>query len=149
MLIGAIATREVVFCARDMSAFEVAQLMRSNHVGDLVVVEQRKGKPIPVGIVTDRDLAVEVMAKEVDPKTVTAGEIMTPELVVAVENEDIFDAIKKMHWKGIRRMPVVNSEGELVGIATFDDLVEFLAQAQVDVARIGRLQQIEEYGIRP
>ena len=149
MHIGTIATRDVVFCQRDTSALEAAQLMRSNHVGDLVVVEERSGMRVPIGILTDRDLAVEVMAKQVDPNGVTAGDIMTPDPMVAVEREDLVETIQRMRWKGIRRMPVTDDRGELMGIATLDDLVEFLAQTLVDVSHIGRLQQIEEQSFRP
>jgi CBS domain-containing protein len=149
MHIGTIATRDVVFCQRDTSALEAAQLMRSNHVGDLVVVEERSGMRVPIGIVTDRDLAVEVMAKQVDPNSITAGDIMTPDPMVAVEREDLVETIQRMRWKGIRRMPVTDDRGELMGIATLDDLVEFLAQTLVDVSHIGRLQQIEEQSFRP
>ena len=66
MLIGDICTREVVQCDRTTPALELAQLMHRSHVGDIVVTDQPNGKRIAVGIVTDRDLVVKVMAGERD-----------------------------------------------------------------------------------
>ena len=76
-----ICTPEVVFCEPQTTILEAAQLMRSSHVGSLVVTEKPNGERVPVGIVTDRDLVVEVMATELDPATLTVGDIMAPALV--------------------------------------------------------------------
>ncbi len=67
MPIGEICNRDTVIVKRDDTALEAAKLMRQHHVGDVVVVEERDGAQIPVGIVTDRDLVVEIMATELDP----------------------------------------------------------------------------------
>ena len=72
MRIDEICTREVVKCSRKTSALDLAQLMRSSHVGDIVVVDEPNGERVPVGIVTDCDLVVQVMALETDPAAVTA-----------------------------------------------------------------------------
>jgi CBS domain-containing protein len=96
MRIGELCTREVVYCERTTGAVEVAQLMRSHHVGDLVVVDRRNGRLRPVGIVTDRDLVVEVLARRVDPESVTAGDLMSAALVTAKQSEPVHDAIERM-----------------------------------------------------
>ena len=148
MRIGELCTRDVVFCRRDTSAVGVADLMRKGHVGDLLVIDELDGERVPVGIITDRDLVIEVMAKEIDPRDVTAGDIMGRELAVATEDEDFYETIQRMRAKGIRRMPVVNAKGGLVGIATLDDLVEFLAETLGEVSRISRRQEVRERSAR-
>jgi CBS domain-containing protein len=83
MRIGDICTREVIHCSRATTALELAQLMRSSHVGDVVVVDQPNGHKMPVGIVTDRDLVVEVLAREADPALAKPGELVAREFVTA------------------------------------------------------------------
>jgi CBS domain-containing protein len=144
MPIGEICNREVVFATRDTSILEAAQLMRRHHVGDLVVVDEKNGKRIPVGIVTDRDIVIEVIAKEADINSLTAGDIMGPELVTAREAEGVFEAIQLMRLKGVRRMPVVDPHGGLVGIISVDDLVELLAEEMNELAKLISREQVRE-----
>lgn len=68
--------REVIFVQRDDTVLEAAKLMRQHRVGDLQVVEDRDGVSIPVGVVTDRDLVVEIMAPELDSMVITVGDII-------------------------------------------------------------------------
>ena len=144
MQIGKICKRKVVCCGLDATALEAAQIMRTEHVGDIVVIDDRDGRRRPVGIVTDRDLIVQVVAKAVDPNSVCASEVMGPELIVAEEHEDIYETVQRMRWKGVRRVPVVNAQGELIGIASVDDLAEVLSEALSDVARISNRQRADE-----
>jgi signal-transduction protein with cAMP-binding, CBS, and nucleotidyltransferase domain len=136
MHIGEICTRSVVTCRRDASALELAQLMRDHHVGDVIVVDEHEGATTPVGVVTDRDLVIEVMAKGVDPDRVRAEDLVAVEVVTAFESELVYDAIWHMRGKGIRRLPVVNARNHLVGVLTADDVTKFLAQELTEVARI-------------
>lgn len=136
MRIGEICTREVVHCGRDTSVAEIAQLMRNHHVGDVIVVEPHQGKLVPVGIVTDRDLVVQVLAQGVGPDALTANDLMSDELVTAVESEVVYDAIWHMRTKGIRRLPVVDERKFLIGVLTADDVTEFLAEELAQIARI-------------
>lgn len=144
MPIGEICNRGVVFATRDTSILETAQLMRRHHVGDLVVVDEKNGKRIPVGIVTDRDIVIEVIAKEADINSLTAGDIMGPELVTAREAEGVFETIQLMRLKGVRRMPVVDTQGGLVGIVSVDDLVELLAEEMNELAKLISREQVRE-----
>lgn len=134
MHIREICTRSVVTCRRDASALELAQLMRERHVGAVIVVDENAGQLTPVGLVTDRDLVVEVMACGVDPAILRAGDLVIAEPVTAVESELVFDAIWHMRSKGIRRLPVVDAQGHLLGILTSDDVTRFLAEQLTDVA---------------
>jgi signal-transduction protein with cAMP-binding, CBS, and nucleotidyltransferase domain len=144
MQIGDVCTRNVIECGRKTTALEVAQLMRSSHVGDVVVVDQPNGKKVAVGIVTDRDLVVQVMALEADPGIVTAGELMAPELVTAAEANDVFDTVELMRFKGVRRVPVVDEHGELVGIVTLDDLLKVIGEHLTLLARVMVRERFQE-----
>ena len=147
MPIGEICNREVVIAERSLSVGEAARLMRSPHVGDLVVVEKKAGHNRPVGIVTDRDIVVEVVAAGVAPDSLTIGDIMGQDLATVREGEGVFETMRLMRAKGVRRMPVVDSEGGLVGIVTLDDLVTLLAEEMAELAKlVSREQQREATG---
>ena len=110
--------RQVVTATANATLAEVARLMRNQHVGTVVIVEGRK----PVGIVTDRDIVVETVACGRDPCTLAAGEMMTPSPTVIPEDEDTAWTVKVMRDRGIRRLPVVDAAGALVGIVALDDM---------------------------
>lgn len=128
MSVGEICNREVVIVSRETTAMEAAQLMRQQHVGDVIVVNDLKNGRIPVGIVTDRDLVVELMSQGLEPEAVTVGDIMSSELLTVKETDDMFAAIDAMRTRGVRRLPVVNAVGGLVGILTLDDLLDVMAE---------------------
>jgi CBS domain-containing protein len=128
MTIGAICNREVITVQRDASVLHAATLMRQYHVGDVVVIKEHKGKPVPIGIVTDRDIVIEVIATELDAAVITTGDIMVANLFVIKESAGIFEAVQSMTAKGVRRLPVVDEDGGLLGIVTLDDLLLLLAK---------------------
>ena len=136
MPVGEICTREVTVMRRDETVMEAAKLMRQHHVGSILVVEDRNGVQIPVGIVTDRDLVVEVMAPELDHMVITVGDIMTQELFTVKDGMDTFEAIQYMRSKTVRRLPVVDEAGGLVGILTLDDVLELLAEEMLDLSKL-------------
>lgn len=144
MTVGTVCNREVVFATKEATVPELAQLMRKFHVGDVVVVEEKGNKRIPVGIVTDRDLVVEVVAKGVPMDKVTAGDIMSAELVTVYEDEGLWLTLQRMRVKAIRRLPVVSSDGALVGILTFDDVIDLLASELHELARLLAREQEHE-----
>jgi CBS domain-containing protein len=136
MAVGEICNREVVIAKKTLSVVDAAQLMRKHHVGDLVVVEERNGRRHPVGIVTDRDIVVEVVAAEVNPDGLKVGDIMGPEVATVRESEGLFEALRYMRGKGVRRMPVVDRDGGLIGILTLDDLLSLLAEEMTELAKL-------------
>jgi CBS domain-containing protein len=147
MTIGKVCNREVVFIHAQASIPEAARLMREYHVGDLVVIKEKTGKRVPVGIVTDRDIVLEVIAEGVSMDDVCVGDIMSDNLVTARESDGLLETIKLMRTKGIRRLPVVNDDNELVGILSVDDLIDLLSEQIVDLARlIAREQGREKVG---
>jgi CBS domain-containing protein len=144
MRVGDFCIRDVVQCTRDASALELSQLMRESHVGDVVVVDQPNGKKIAVGIVTDRDLVIEVMARERDPALVTAKDLMGGELVTVGEGNDVYETAELMRDRGVRRTPVVDDQGGLLGIVTLDDLLRIIGEQLALLTRVvarGRFQE--------
>ncbi|MCK9394296.1 MAG: CBS domain-containing protein [Methylobacter sp.] len=144
MSIGEFCNREVVFATREMSLPEAAQLMREHHVGDLVVVDEVDGKRVPVGIVTDRDMVIEVIAQSLDLDEFRVGDIMGHHLVSVQEKEGVFETIRLMRSQGVRRIPVVNSEGGLAGIVSADDILELLAEEMTELAKVVPREQERE-----
>lgn len=149
MSVGEICNREVVIAERSMSVAEAARLMRSHHVGNLVIVENTGTRNHPVGIVTDRDIIVEVVAAGEEPASLAVGDIMGAELATVLESEGIFETMRYMRTQSVRRMPVVDHEGGLVGIVTVDDLLTFLAEEMTELARTISRQQEREAAARP
>jgi CBS domain-containing protein len=148
MPIGEICNRKVIVAQRDDSVLEAAKLMRQHHVGAVLVVEERNGKRVPVGVVTDRDLIVEIIAPELDPEAITVGDIMQQEVAVIDENIGVFETIRYMRGKGIRRLPVVDGSGGLVGIVTLDDLLMLLAEELDALAKLVAREQEKEASSR-
>lgn len=144
MAIGEICNREVAFAGRETTVNAAAKLMRHYHVGSLVIVDDYSGKRVPVGIVTDRDLVVEVEAMDLDPKVITIGDIMSGELFTVPESQGVLETMEVMRFKGVRRLPVVDSEGRLAGIITIDDLLEVLAEELTDLTRVISKEQARE-----
>jgi len=148
MAIGEICNREVVFARRDDSVKDAAQLMREHHVGDLVIVDESNGQRIPCGIVTDRDIVVGVVAKGLDPDALRVAEVTGAELVLARESDGVSETIELMRAKGVRRVPIVDARGALVGIVTADDILELLAEEMTALARMVAREQRHEVELR-
>ena len=145
MPVGEICNREVVFAARTTTIVEAAQLMRRYHVGDLVVADEVEGRRVPVGMVTDRDLVVEVLAREQPFDACTVDAVMSAGVVCVPESTGLIETIQLMRSHGVRRLPVVDANGALVGILAADDL---LAEELSALARIGRRGQEREVRAR-
>jgi CBS domain-containing protein len=144
MAIGEICSREVVFVARSESCADAARLMRENHVGSLVVVEEAAAPGVPIGMITDRDLAVGVMALGLDPENTLVEAVMRPRIALVRESEGLGRAIALMRAEGVRRLPVVKADGTLVGILAADDLIELFADELAGLAAmIGKSARIE------
>ena len=127
------ATSVVAVVEPETPAAVVAQLMRKHHIGALVVVDAQE-KTRPVGIVTDRDLVLELMAEGLDPAVFTAGDIMSVELVLASPEMDAMEAVQLMKKHRLRRLIMADAQGRLVGIATMEDVLELLTQELASLA---------------
>lgn len=149
MTIGEICSRTVVFVHENMSLSDAANLMRDHHVGSLVVVKEGDPKRVPTGIITDRDIVIEVVAQGLDHDTLRVGEVMAGDLVTAREQDNMLDALQVMRRRGIRRMPVVTESGSLAGIVTIDDLLEIVAEELDDVVKAIASERQKETRARP
>ena len=149
MTVGEICNREIIVIQRDESVQEAAKLMRQFHVGAVIVIDKPNGCTVPIGIITDRDLVVEVMATELDETVITVGDIMTPDIVAVKENTATNEAIELMRRKTVRRLPVVDESGELIGILTLDDALQILSEQMLDLAKLVRYEQKKEQRHRP
>jgi CBS domain-containing protein len=128
MRVGEFCSREVVIVDREETIVEAARLMREKHVGDVVVVEERAGERFPVGILTDRDIVVQLVAAGIALDAVSIGDAMSFELATAREEDGLLDTIRQMQLKGVRRLPVVDAHGALVGILSVDDVLELISE---------------------
>lgn len=145
MTVGDICNRDVVVAPKNEMIVDAAKRMRTSHVGDLIVVENRNERHVPIGIVTDRDIVISVVAG--DPAHINyllVSDVMSSDLVTAQEQDTIEMALKKMHEHGVRRLPIVDGAGGLVGIFTLDDALRYLSAQQSElVALVARGQQHE------
>ncbi|HYL00964.1 MAG TPA: CBS domain-containing protein [Steroidobacteraceae bacterium] len=145
MLISEICTTDVVCCMPDTTALEAARLMRSRHVGDVVVVSDVEKERVPVGVVTDRDLAIEVLGNGREAAIMPLSGLVRAPVVIAAEYEDVHSALERMRAHGVRRMPVVDDRGALVGIVTLDDLLgALLADMHALLETTGKAQRREQ-----
>ena len=127
------ATSVVAVVEPETPAVVVAKLMRQHHIGALIVVDATE-KTRAVGIVTDRDLVLELMAEGLDPAVFTAGDIMSVDLVTATPEMDAMDAVQLMKTHRLRRLVITDEAGRLVGIATMEDVLELLARELASLA---------------
>ena len=143
-----VCVRSVVHVNRETTIHEAAQLMRQHHVGDLIVADPGEDGIKPVGIITDRDVVLSVVAPKLDATVITVGDIMGADLVTCREDMGVSECIHKMRSRGVRRMPIVNLAGDLVGIVSVDDLIEILAEELSELARLIAREQGREVRLR-
>jgi CBS domain-containing protein len=135
MTIGELCKRVVVTIHRGASAEDAARLMLASHIGNLVVVDPADTRK-PVGIITDRDIAVKVVAQGLAPAATPVGSVMSTPVMTLHEDDSFIAALDKMSAQGVRRAPVLDREGRLKGLVSVDDLVPLLAR---ELAKIGAL----------
>lgn len=149
MPLGATFHPAVVSVPRDASIGAAARAMREHHVGAVVVVEPRAdGREIPVGILTDRDIVIELVAEDVPLDKVRVADVMSQDLVTAHRDDAVNDNIAVMMKHGIKRLPLVDESGALVGIFSADDYVESVAKELLGLARLPRRQMQVERRLR-
>jgi CBS domain-containing protein len=149
MTVGEVCNRNVVVAPKTEMIVDAAKRMRTSHVGDLVVVENRGGGHVPIGIVTDRDIVISVVAG--DPEHINyllVSDVMSDDLVTARERESVEAALKKMEEHGVRRLPIVDAEGLLVGILTLDDVLQYLTAQQSELVALVAKEQRRERQFR-
>lgn len=136
MLSKEFCTTDVVCCGPETRATAAAHLMRTHHVGDLVVVEDPEEERVPLGVITDRDLVVEVLGNGLDPATTSVGSVLRRPAVIAQESEDSSTVVERMRTHGVRRIPVVDRHGTVVGIIALDDLLRMIVDEAATLVQI-------------
>jgi CBS domain-containing protein len=152
MRAGELCNREVVIARAEETIVEAARLMRHYHVGDVVVVDDGDAGNVPVAVLTDRDIVVEVVAGVPERVSMlTVGDIVGGREVATVqESASLSDVMAVMRSRAVRRLPVVaDDSGVLVGILTYDDVVETLASQLADVCSVVEGQRTREERARP
>lgn len=149
MLTGEYCNREVTIIGRGDSVTKAAKLMREHHVGDVLVVDSNNGERTPIGILTDRDIVIKVLAEDLDLNTVTLEDIMSLKLVTVQESDDLMATIKRMRLYGVRRIPVVNSRGGLIGVLAVDDILDVITEQLMDIDQLIENEQNREKKLRP
>ena len=165
----AICTAPVLTASRDTTIVAAARMMREAHVGALVVVGDTTakspgvvrgstktstvlmppGRPKPIGIVTDRDIVMAIVALDLEPNVFLLGDLLNRPLVTAAAGLSIREGLAIMNAKGIRRLPLVNRAGELAGMVTLDDLIIEAARALEQVAGVIKHEITSELELRP
>ena len=128
MTVGNYCERELALLTRDASLQDAAMMMRHYQVGEVIVVDKLDGKNIPVGAVTDRDFVIKIMALDVDVDQISVGHIMSVELITVGEYYSLSDALDVMQQHGVRRLPVVDSNGILSGLIDMEIILKILCQ---------------------
>jgi len=141
MTISQICQRNIDTADSLESVQTAAQRMGTRNVGTLLVLNE-SGRP--VGILTDRDVAVRVAGRGRDPYTTCVGDVMTADLETVSEDLPIEDALRRMRSRGVRRLPVTNRRGECIGVISLDDILVHLVQ---EFAVLGRLLETSTPGV--
>lgn len=148
--VGAVCIREVVVAEATEPVLELARLMRHYHVGNVVIINRRGDKRFPIGMVTDRDIVVDALVTSLDGiSELLASDLVNRPVVTVREDMAVDDALEIMRKNGVRRVPVVDREGALVGILAVDDLIELFADRLSELAILFAREQQIERGVRP
>jgi CBS domain-containing protein len=146
--VGELCTRITVIAHRKMGVDEAARLMREHHVGCLVVVEDTLAGRMTVGILTDRDIVITVVAQDLTPAAVTVGDVMSTDLATAREADSVLDALAVMRRRGVRRLPVTDAKGSLIGLITMDDVLGVISEQLRGVVQMIASEQQREQRLR-
>jgi len=143
MGVGSLCTHRVITVDRGIDVAAAAEVMRENHIGYLIVTDARSGGAAPVGVLTDRDIVVKVLAKDVNAHSLTVGDIMTPEPLIAADDDGLSETLHRMRGLGVRRVPVVGPRGQITGVLSLDDVIDHLVSQLGDVA--GSIQNEQKF----
>jgi len=149
MQLSELCNDNVVTVSGDDTVFYACKLLRNEHVGCLIVTDLYEGNSQPIGIITDRDMVVKVIAPNVKINEVLVKDVMTSKFITANINDDIHIALDLMRKHGIRRIPLINDAGHLEGIVTIDDLFTHLSNELNKLTRAIYMEQSREKIIRP
>lgn len=145
MRIEDICSANVIGILPSASVREAARQLREAHVGCLVVVECTSGDRVPVGMITDRDIVVSVVAPGIDPDMLTVGDVMARPPITCRDDADLFDVLEQMRDQGVRRMPVVDARGVLTGLLSMDDMIAALGTHLSEISCAMTMERAREF----
>lgn len=125
MTIGRICQRQVDTAEAKETARAAARRMSTRCVGTLIVLDESNK---PIGILTDRDLTLRILAEGLNPDTTPVADVMTRHPATVSENAPVEDVLALMRSKAVRRLPVVDGRGRLIGLVSVDDVLTLLAE---------------------
>jgi CBS domain-containing protein len=140
MPVGDLCSEDIVTIQKNESLQTAAHLMRDHHVGTVVVVEGSGRSSRPIGILTDRDIVLRVVAEDREARSIPVSEVMTKQLVTVREDEGLFDVISVMRDHGVRRVVVIDSKGNLCGLVSTDELIQMLGE---EISSFGKLFELQ------
>jgi CBS domain-containing protein len=147
MPIKSVCTTKVVTIQKGATLQDVSNLMQKYHVGSIIVTEGFNGKRTPLGIITDRDVAL-ALGPSPRPKEIKVEQIMQSVPITAEENDGIYETIFKMRKNGVKRLPVVHDDGSLMGIVSADDLLGLMGEEITNLSKINEVQIRNEQGVK-
>lgn len=136
-----------IVAERAMTVLAAAQRMREQHVGCLVVVDETGSGRIVAGMLTDRDIVTGVIAKALDPAQLRVEDVMTTHVVTVQESNAFAELLATMRRNGLRRLPVTDAKGALVGLVTLDNLLEIMAEQMRTVVQAIQAEQRRERNV--
>lgn len=146
---GALCTRNTSIAYRKTGLNEAARLMREQHVGSLIVVDETVAGRLTVGVLSDRDIVTAVVARDLNPSALTVGDVMSADPVTAREADSVLDMLSAMRHKGVRRLPVTDAKGILQGVITLDDLLGVVSEQLHALVEAIESEQQREKRMRP
>ncbi|MBX5462672.1 MAG: CBS domain-containing protein [Steroidobacteraceae bacterium] len=144
MNVGQLCSRDLISVPASATLSEVARLMHDQHIGSVVVIKSPLDRPVAVGVITDRDVVRAQLQRTADLSRLRAEDVMTPNPLVLSEDSQPEDAVRKMRARAVRRAPVVDAHGTLIGLVSTDDLVAHIGRQLGNIARVVALQPMRE-----
>jgi CBS domain-containing protein len=135
---------QLITLSPEASVLDAVRLMRDHHIGDVIIAEKRNNEVIPVGIVTDRDLSVEILAQCADPEFLHVSSVMSRNLVTCTDGTSVFEMIRLMNEKGVTRILLVSDTGALKGLTNAKKLMQFLVEGMHQLSHISDKQKSNE-----
>lgn len=148
MRVAQVCSHNVAHIGAAASVREAAEAMRKRHAGSLVVVDEPNGERIPIGIITDRDIVLTVVAPGIDPEAVSVADVMTRDPATCSESQSLFDAIETMRLRGVRRLPVLNAKGGLMGVIAADDIYAVMGIHLRELGQALSRERVQESQVR-
>jgi CBS domain-containing protein len=137
-------TQNPIFCLPGDTITKVAQLMKARDIGSVPVIESEKSRKL-VGIITDRDLVIEVLSEKRDPQTTRVDQVMTPGVLTCRIDDDLNQVMDAMSGYQLRRIPIVDDEDRLVGIISQADIATRVDQPESTAAVVKEISQAHVY----